>query len=143
MIDIYPWMLLVQIANFLFMLWFLNRFVFKPILKVVDEREGKFKGLDADGKALLARGDAALAGYEKKLTQLRHDSAEVTANARKEAQEASLKIIEEAKGSFKETVDKARSDIAKDADTASVAIKKEVALFAGLIASKIIGRNVK
>ena len=134
---------MVQIANFLFMLWFLNKFVFKPILKVVDEREGKFKGLDTDGKALLARGEAALAGYEKKLTRLRHDSAEVTATARKEAQEASLKIIEEAKGSFKQTVDKARADIAEDAQTAGAAIKKEVALFAGLIASKIIGRDVK
>jgi F-type H+-transporting ATPase subunit b len=143
MIDIYPWMLLVQIANFLFMLWFLNRFIFKPILKAVDERESKFKGLDSDGKSLLARGEAALAGYEKKLTALRHESAEVTATARKEAQDASLKIIDDAKGSFKQAVDKARADIAKDAQTAGDAIKKEVALFAGLIATKIIGRNVK
>jgi F-type H+-transporting ATPase subunit b len=143
MIEIYPWMLLVQIANFLFMLWFLNRFVFKPILKAVDERESKFKGLDRDGKALLARGEQALTDYEKKLAQLRHDSAEVTATARKEAQEASLKIIDEAKNSFKQTVDKARSDIATDAQAAGAAIKKEVSLFAGLIASKIMGRDVK
>lgn len=136
-------MLVVQIANFLFMLWFLNKFVFKPILKAVDEREGRFKGLDHDSKALLARGEKALTDYEKKVAQIRHDSAEVTANARKEAQEASLKIIDEAKNSFKQTVDKARLDIAKDSETASAVIKKEVSLFSGLIASKIIGRDVK
>lgn len=136
-------MLAIQAANFLFMLWFLNRFVFKPILKAVEERESRFKGLERDGKELLERGERALSDYEKKLAQLRHDSAEVTATARKEAQEASSKIIDDAKGSFKQAVDKARADIAKDAETASAAIKKEVALFAGLIASKIIGRNVK
>lgn len=143
MIEIYPGMLLVQVANFLFMLWFLNKFIFKPILKAVEERESKFKGIDNDGKALLARGEKALADYEKKLAQLRHDSAEITAAARKEAQDASLKIIDDAKASFKQTVDKARSDIAKDAETASAAVKKEVSIFAGLIASKIIGRDVK
>lgn len=143
MIEIHPWMLAIQAVNFLLMLWFLNQFVFKPLLKAVDDRESKFKGLDRDGKALLERGEQALAGYENKLAQLRHDSAEVTATARKEAQEASSKIIDEAKSSFKQAVDKARADIAKDAETASAAIKKDVTLFAALIASKIIGRDVK
>lgn len=143
MIEIHPLMLAIQAANFLFMLWFLNRFVFKPILKVVEERENKFKGLDRDGKALLERGEKALGDYEKKLAKLRHDSAEVTATARKEAQEAALKVIDEAKGSFKQAVDKARADIAKDVETAGPAIKKDVALFAGLIASKIMGREMK
>ena len=143
MIEIYPAMLAIQVVNFLLMLWFLNKFVFKPILKAVDERESKFKVIDNDGKAMLARGEQALTDYEKKLAQIRHDSAEVTAVARKEAQDASLKIIDGAKASFKQTVDKARSDIAKDAETASAAIKKEVTLFAGLIAAKIIGRDVK
>jgi F-type H+-transporting ATPase subunit b len=143
MIEIHPLMLAIQAANFLFMLWFLNAFVFKPILKAVDERETRFKNMERDGKALFERGELALADYEKKLAQLRHDSAAVTANARKEAVEASSKIIDEAKGSFKQAVDKARAEIAKDADTASAAIKKDVAVFAGLIASKIIGRDVK
>lgn len=143
MIEIHPLMLAIQAVNFLFMLWFLNRFIFKPILKAVDEREARFKGLERDGKDLLERGAAALGDYEKKLAQLRHDSAEVTASARKEAQEAASKIIDDAKSSFRQAVEKARADIAKDAETAGAAIKKDVTLFAGLIASKIIGRDVK
>jgi F-type H+-transporting ATPase subunit b len=35
--------LLFQVVNFLLLLYLLNRFLFKPVLKLLDERESRIK----------------------------------------------------------------------------------------------------
>ncbi|MBI4666519.1 MAG: F0F1 ATP synthase subunit B [Nitrospinae bacterium] len=134
--------LAIQAVNFLLMLWFLNAFVFKPILRVVAEREKKFKTMEQEGKGLAERCDNALTQYESKLAQIKKDAAEITGGARRGAQEASAKIMEDARGRFKQAVEKARLDIQKDADTASEQLKKDVNALAQGMAAKIIGRSV-
>ncbi|MBI5078450.1 F0F1 ATP synthase subunit B [Candidatus Saganbacteria bacterium] len=132
----------VQLLNFLIMLWFLNAFVFKPILRSVEERERRIKGMENEGKGAAERCETALAEYEAKIKQMKHEASEITAASRKKAQEAAGKIMDEAKGVFKERIDKARADINKDLDAASATLKKEVSGVASLIASRIMGRSV-
>jgi len=47
------WKLLFQVLNFLLLLWLLNRFLFKPVLARLDERQTRIaKGLeDAESAA--------------------------------------------------------------------------------------------
>jgi len=132
----------IQLVNFLIMLWFLNAFVFKPVLRFVEEREKKMKAMDHEAKGAAERCDAALSGYESKLKKMRQDASEITSSARREAQDASLKIVEDARVKFKAELDGTRDNIKKDMDDASASLKKEVSGMASLIASRILGRNV-
>ncbi|MBI5816442.1 MAG: F0F1 ATP synthase subunit B [Nitrospinae bacterium] len=132
----------IQLLNFLIMLWFLNAFVFKPILRSVEERERRIKAMENEGKGAAERCEASLAEYEAKIKQMKHEASEITASARKRAQESAMKVMDEAKGVFKERLDRARGEINKDIDSASATLKKEVSGVASLIASRIMGRSV-
>jgi F-type H+-transporting ATPase subunit b len=52
---------IAQILNFLLLVWLLKRFLYKPILKAIDEREGKIASQikDAEAKETLAKKEQA------------------------------------------------------------------------------------
>ena len=67
--------LIFQVVNFLLLLYLLNRFLFKPVLKLLDERESRIKkGLE----------DAEAAAKDRELAKAEREAA--LDEARKEAQ---------------------------------------------------------
>ncbi len=92
--------LFAQLINFSIMVFVLWRFAYKPIMKVLNDRQEKIiKGIKAAEKS------------EEKLAQAETKEKELIIEAKKEA----LKIIEEAKGKaeekYQEIVNKSKEDI--------------------------------
>ncbi len=141
MIDI-NFTLIIQAINFFVMLWFLNRFIFRPVLKTVDEREAKIRELEENARRANDRFEKSAAEYEKGVSDIRRESSEIVVSAGKEAQVASAKIQEEACGRFKKKLDEAAEDIEKDVAQASATLKKDVGALAGSLATRILGRKV-
>ncbi|VAX21428.1 hypothetical protein MNBD_NITROSPINAE04-1876 [hydrothermal vent metagenome] len=141
MIDI-DFTLGIQAINFFVMLWFLNRFVFKPVLKHVDERELKFKEMDERAHLSAKKLDDATAEYDNKIIAIRHESAEITASARKEAQESAVLLHEKARAQVKKEIDQATQEIGDEVERASAKLSKDVKSLAGSLAEKILGRSV-
>jgi len=131
-----------QAANFLLMLWFLNRFVFKPILRVVEERERKLSEMDHDAQRIAKDGEKILAMYEDKVLKMRREAVEIVNSARKEAQEKASAVLAEARSKFDEEVEKSMELINREVAEASTELKKDVGAFAETLVHKILGRKV-
>lgn len=140
MIDI-DFTLGIQLVNFLVMLWFLNRFVFKPVLKIVDDRDARMASMDKDARTAIAKCDHAEAEYERKIIQLRHESAETVNKARKDALEAAAVITGQAKARFTEEMETAKKRINAEVEHAGKGLEKDMAVFAESLASRILGRK--
>jgi len=134
--------LVIQTINFLVMLWFLNRFIFRPVLKHIDERDRKMDAMNKEVENLARRGEAALEKYETEIREIRHEASEIISSARQESLDIQLKILEEARGDFKKTIDKSRKEMEKEVSIASESLKKDLDHFAGSLAGKILGREL-
>jgi F-type H+-transporting ATPase subunit b len=98
--------LIAQIANFAILLFILQRFVYKPVMRLLDERkEGAREALEREEKAAgkLAAADAE---KEKILANARAESQKIIDEAKKDGETVKGKLVAAAK----EEIAKMKSD---------------------------------
>lgn len=80
--------LIAQILNFLFLVFVLAKFAYKPVVNIMEERKAKISSdLDAADKAK-AEAEAIKSEYVAKLAEARQEAQAIIENARKTAQAA-------------------------------------------------------
>lgn len=104
------WHILVaQIINFAILLAILGKFVYKPVMKLLDERrEGVLGTLEKEEKAT-AKLASADTEKEKILTQARVESTVILETAKKDGEDAKKKLL----ASAKEEIAKMHTDAEK------------------------------
>lgn len=134
--------ILIQAAIFLLLAILATQLLFKPYLKLREDREEGIEGSRAKAADMSAEADARLADYEQKLaaartrandeqrairTEAAAHQREVTDKARKESEQA----WESARDTVRTQTEKARKELAGRADE-----------LAADIATKLLGREV-
>ncbi len=130
----------IQIVNFIFLVFVLNIVLYKPIRKVLIQRNEKITGLeqgiDAADRDAKEKDDAFMSGVK-----------DARANGLKEKeillQEASgeeKKILEKINKKAQANLAEVREKIAKDAESVGKSLHQELDVFANEIGQKILGR---
>jgi F-type H+-transporting ATPase subunit b len=103
--------LIAQVINFMILVWLMKRFLYKPILQAVSEREKKIKSQleDAAQKELLAEKEKA--AYQKKNETFDAEKGELMGKALAEAEAERNKLIEQARKDADAFQEKLQSDI--------------------------------
>jgi F-type H+-transporting ATPase subunit b len=132
--------LVLQIVNFLLLIWILNMVLYKPIRKILLERNDKMTGLqaDIDGSANEVQDkEAAYAEGVKKARAEGQKEKEALMQVAAEEEKAIIgKINESAQAELKEVKEK----IAQEIGGVKAALEEEVDAFADAIGKKILGR---
>ncbi len=76
-IEIIPGLVLIQGVIFLFVLWFLNTVLFKPLTAVLKEREEKTEGSARGADDIEAKAEATLQEYKDKFRQARREALDI------------------------------------------------------------------
>jgi len=134
--------LLIQIANFVFLIWALNIVLYRPIRKMLILRKEKIAGLETQIEKSISDAtdkDKALASgiSEARVRGMKEKEALVSVALEKEAV-----IIEEINANAQANLTEVRNKVAKDVDAVRTSLLKEVDDFANSICQKIIGRTV-
>ena len=136
------WKLGFQIVNFLILLFLLNRFLFKPVLRRIDERQSTLsKGLE-DAAAAARDRELARAEREAALAEARQESEALVQRAAKTAEATSAEILAAAKVSAEQLTARARDEIAAEKERALAEIRGEVANLALDAAGKLVGSEM-
>ena len=136
------WKLGFQIVNFLLLLYLLNRFLFKRVLRLLDERQTKIsQGLE-DAEAAARDRELARAEREAALAEARREAEAMVQRAAKTAEATSADILAEAKASAEQITTRAREEISAEKDKALAEIRGEVADLALEAAGKLIGSEM-
>jgi len=132
----------IMLAIFLVLLLILWQFLWKPYLRVRDERVCRTEGarakaaeLDSDAAARMARIEAALAEAR------RNGNAEMT-KLRQEAQAKEQQIIAESQAAARRMMAEARSKLDASVATEKANLQTETGLLARQIAEKALGRRL-
>ena len=130
--------LIFQIVNFLLLLYLANRFLFKPALALLDERQKRIaKGLE-DAEA--AERDRQLAANEREaaLADSRKEAQALLARASKIAEDSRAETLAQAKGEAQKLIDRAREEITAEREKAMAEMRSQVADLALDAAGKLV-----
>ncbi|MDD5288620.1 MAG: F0F1 ATP synthase subunit B [Dehalococcoidales bacterium] len=133
---------IAQLINFVILLVILSFFVYKPIIKMLEERPRKVKeSLDEVQKI---KDQAALAEdeFKKKLEAASKEGQEVISKAMRTGEEARQRAQLEAKQEAQVLVEKARAEIQRERNEAIGELRQEFADTAVIAAEKIIEKSL-
>ncbi len=135
--------LVVQIVNFLILIWILNRILFRPIFKIIDERENFIASSKADIERIEAEVMGKLRTYENRMAKAREEARARRDKARSEANTRAREIMNRAKAEAQDHI----SAIQTEAAEAVEGVKLELAGFresiAELVLAKFVGRGLR
>ena len=135
--------LLLQIANFLVLLFILNLILFKPIRRILSQREEEMNSRQK-----------TIDGYQDSAEQSEKDIEEGMIQARKEGytEKETLKVqgLEEEKGILQEAgagveqkLAAAKKEIEAKVEAAREALEGQIGSFSDELAQKILGRSIQ
>ncbi len=134
--------LLIQIVNFLFLIWALNVILYKPIRNILLQRKEMVSGLEegietADGDAQ-EKEKAFLEGIKS----ARADGLEKKKAMLEEAAQEEMAIVEKINSKAQADLAEVKAKIAAEADTVRETLRTELDTFANAIGQKILGRAI-
>ena len=134
--------LLLEMVVFAIFVWFTMKFVWGPIVGVLDERKASIAdGLAASEKGLKAQETAKELAVQE-IKKAKQEAAEIIAQAKSR----DTQMIEEAKGKASEEADRimagAQAEIDQEVNRAKDSLRTQVSELAVAGASKILGKEV-
>lgn len=130
------------LASILLLIFILNRTLFAPINKVLDEREQLGAGRLLEAKQLLAQYDERLKKYEDEIRRARAAAYQTLEAQRKEALAARQQMIEQVKQETLAQIAAAKTEIAEQTERARENLAHEARAMAATISAQILQRPV-
>ena len=139
-VDVFK--LAFQIINFLLILYLLNRFLFRRVLTLLDERQERIaKGLE-DAEAAARDRELARAEREAALDEARKEAQAMIARATKIAEDSRTEIVAAAKAEAEKVAARAAAEITAEKERALGELRSQVADMALHAAGKLVGAEM-
>lgn len=138
----FDWNILFTLINLVIFYLLMKRFLFKPILKVMNKRKELIDKQFQDAEN--ARGEALelKKHYEEKLKGADDESARILGDARENAKEEYGRIIDRAQQDVVKMKEDAQKQIAAESEKAMRSAKESIASLAIEAAERVVGANV-
>ncbi|MFH1375680.1 MAG: F0F1 ATP synthase subunit B [Patescibacteria group bacterium] len=142
-LGIDPAVMLAQAVNFFVLLGILTFLVYKPVLKLLDERKERIQKAEEHSQLVedkLARVEELT---QRELKKVQQKSQEIINASKESAADLEVRMVESAKQKVGKIVEEGRMVIAKERDDAAKQIQSEVAKIVILATEKLLGREVQ
>jgi F-type H+-transporting ATPase subunit b len=134
----FNWTFIASLINFIVLLFILNAILFKPLLKIVKEREDTVKGnLDA-AKGMTDKREESIATLNRELSESRSKAKEVFDSLKGEAVMKQKEVHSAAEAEAAGILEKARAEIKAEAEKARKALRADVDKFSDEIVRKLV-----
>ncbi len=142
-ISVNLWNILISLGNLVLLYWLIKKFLYKPVMKMLAEREGAIsaqyqKAEEAEKTALHLKDE-----WEEKMQTAEETAAAILDDATEKAQKRSDKIVNEAREKAAHIVEQAESDAVLEKKKAEADIKKEIVVISAALSEKLLKREIK
>lgn len=131
-----------QIIFFLVLWFILSRVLFRPYLKLLEEREGKTAGAQNETVELEREGARLKAQYDERIAQARATAAAAKESILQEARQQGEQVLGRARQEATATLEQARQEVASQMARERQLAAAEIATVARQMATKILGREI-
>lgn len=134
------WTILLQAVNFLILVWLLRRFLYRPVLAVIAERQAATERVRNEAEAARQAAESASRSLEDQRTALPAERERLIAAARAEAEAERAVLLEKARSEADHALEEARARLAEERAQALEALQRHAAdLGTGLAARLLRG----
>jgi F-type H+-transporting ATPase subunit b len=137
-----PWTALFTLLNMVLTFLILKKFLFKPVTKMIDDRQKEIDKLYADANVAKQDAESMRDDYTRKLSEAKETSAQIVAEATQEANRRSDEIIRQARQDADALRQKAGADIDLEKKKALNEVKGDISRIALDIAGKVVEREL-
>jgi F-type H+-transporting ATPase subunit b len=130
--------LLFHIAIIITMVFALNRILFRPINRILDERENRTSGRSGEALEILQRVRESLSRYENSLRQARAESYRLLEQQQSEASVERQRRVVSVRKELEEQIEEQKREIQAQADAARVTLEGEAMRAAADISSQVL-----
>lgn len=134
--------LAVQAVGFLVLLWVFRKFLFKPILGILETRQKEIESQYAEAEAQRANAEELKAQYEQHLTKISEESHAKITEAIKEGQLMRENIISDSREQADRIITKAQEEIEREREKTIAELRVKVADIAIGAANKLIDEKL-
>jgi len=132
----------IQLINFLILILVLNVFLYKPIRKMLSERQGHIAEAKARAEAVDQDVQGKMAEYEARLKAMKSGAADERGALIKEAQAEESAILEASRKEAADTLAAIKARVAKEAADARALLQEQAKLLSVDICEKVLGRSL-
>lgn len=136
------WTALFTLINFIITFLVLKKFLFKPVKKMIDDRQQEIDSMYADAASAKEQAQSLQDSYSAQMADASNQAAEIIREAGKTAQVRSDEIIGAAKADADAIRSKAQRDIALEKKKAMNDMKDDISGIAVSIAEKVARKEI-
>ena len=134
--------LAVQAINFLILLWILQRFAYKPLLRIMDERSSRIRNDLDEARRLREEADQDRQTYRAQLSRAREEARSILDEANTVSARIREQALRDAEAQNNALLRRAREEIDQEKQQAITELRREVADLAIMAASHVVGRSL-
>jgi F-type H+-transporting ATPase subunit b len=134
--------LFLHIAIILIMVFVLNNTLFKPINRILEERERRTRGRSGEARDILQRVDEATTNYERSLREARAEGYRLMERERAEAMNERQSKLNALREEVTQTVEEEKALIRSQAEAARQTLEADARSIAAEISSQILHRPI-
>ena len=135
-----PRTLLILVVLFGLMVFPVNALIFKPIFRVLDQREEKIAGTRRHADRLAAQADEVLARYEQSVRDVRQDAERDRKSTLEGARADGASTTVAARSDAEREVARARAEVASALEDARAVLRTQSQELAREVAARALGR---
>lgn len=141
-VGIDPWTALFTFCNMMITFAVLKKFLFKPVKKMIDDRQAEIDTMYADADAVKQKVAKLEQEYQQHLQSIRDERDTLLREATARAQKREEEIVGEARAEAAALRAVAEADIAQERKKAVNDLKNEIGGIAVDIAGKVVEREI-
>ncbi len=138
MLSLNVWNLLFTVINVLVLYLLMKKFLFKPVLAVLEKRKEMIASNMEEARKSQQEAESLKSDYEEKLSSAKEEAQAIVHNARELAEQERAGLLEKTRVESEQMIEKAKAAILSEQEQAQQEAKEEIAKLAVLAARKII-----
>ena len=142
LVTLVPWTFIIQIINLFIQVYFIKRFLFKPINEILQKRKDLADKEIREARQAQDEANSLKSQYEDSLTNAHAEAARIVSDAQKEAENKAETIVRDAEQQATTIKAKASADIEQEKKKAINEAKDEIGSLAMEIAGKVVEKEI-
>jgi F-type H+-transporting ATPase subunit b len=135
--------ILVQMANFILLIFILNALLYKPILDIIGKRKQKLEESDGEIKRVNQTVAQKIAEYEEKVRQAKLDAMEQKNAIVKEGADMAKGVIDAVRSEIPGMMEQFNAKMGKEVEAAKAVLRTQSQKISLEIAEKVLGRSIQ
>lgn len=134
------WTLGLETVNLLILIWILAHFLFRPVAKIITERQAAARSALDEAEAARREAEAARDAAKAEAAKIARTRAELLEKAREEAKQERERLLAAARAEADKARAEVKAELEKKREAARAALTEEASALAADIAARLLDR---